>query len=311
MPKVKFETIPIIIKKVDKNFKSISVPPKFEPLDKIYEGEVLGRVEEVNSPIQPEKAATIPSIEDNGVYINKDAQFQFITGPAGSGKTFTINKRNVEDSSYIELAATTGIAAINLNTKTINSLLKYYDTDSLRDSYIDQRLHWILRNIREEKQALGIEEISMMDANQLDLVYDAINEINEDKNPRKLGFHIIGDLLQLPPVKANMVTEANCWPIFQQNTIRLNKVWRQGNEKFIEAINLVRSGDGRNAVPLLKECGVQFINQVIDKFDGTTLIGKNDLVDEYNSKRLMEIQAETINSIPSRKGEQLGEWKTQ
>jgi len=312
MAKIKFQTVPIIIKKVDSNFRPIETPPKFKPLDEMYTGEALGREEIANLPIQPEKAATIPIVEEDSDDLNiLDRQFIFVTGAAGTGKTYTINKYNLKHPDYIELCATTGIAAINLNTKTVNSTLKYYDTDSLRDSYMDQRLHWILRNIREEKRVLGIEEISMMDANQLDLIYDAINEINEDKNPRKLGLHIIGDLLQLPPVKANMVTEANCWSVFQENTIRLEKIWRQGNEKFIQAINLVRSGDGRNAVPLLKECGVQFIPSVIDKFDGTTLIGKNDLVDDYNSKRLMEIQGETITSIPSRKGEQLGEWKTQ
>lgn len=246
---------------------------------------------------------------DNLNILNKP--YLFITGPAGSGKTYTINKYNAKDPDYIELVATTGIAAINLNSKTVNSRLKYYDTDSLLDNYIDQKLHYYLREIREEKKVLGIEEISMMDARQLDIIFDAINEINEDRNPKKLGLHIIGDLLQLPPVKANMVTEAKCWPYFQENTIRLNKIWRQGNEKFIEAINLVRSGDGRNAVSLLKECGVTFIPNLIDKFDGTTLIPKNDLVDQYNDKRLMEVNSEMITSIPRRKGEQLGEWKTQ
>lgn len=278
-----------------------------EPVEFI--GEALGNPEETLSPIQPEIVAQIPE-EDDALNI-LDKPFVFVTGPAGSGKTYTINKYNVKNPDYIELVATTGIAAINLNSKTVNSLLRYFDTDSLLDNYIDQKLHWKLREIREEKKVLGIEEVSMMDARQLDIIFDAINEINEDKNPKKLGLHIIGDLLQLPPVKANMVTEAKCWPYFQENTIRLNKIWRQGNEKFIEAINLVRGGDGRNAVPLLKECGVTFINNLIDKFDGTTLIPKNDLVDQYNDKRLMEVDSEIITSIPRRKGEQLGEWKTQ
>lgn len=294
MPKFKFETIPIIIKKVDKNFKSLN-PSTVE----------------INEALTKSQHSNIENLTiESTPQIDLNRQFLFLTGCAGSGKTYLLTQKNQEDASYTELCATTGIAAINLETKTVHSTLKYYDTDSLRDSYIDQRLHWVLRNIREEKRTIGIDEGSMLAAEQLDLIFDAINDINEDKNPKKLGLHISGDLLQLPPVKADMIINAKCWSIFEQNTIRLNKIWRQGDTKFIEAINLVRKGDGRNAVPLLKECGVQFIPKVIDKFDGTTLIGENKLVDDYNAKRLMEINAETINSIPSRKGEQLGEWKT-
>jgi len=107
---------------------------------------------------------------------------------------------------------------------------------------MDGFLQLNLRKIRERKRVLGIEEISMMDKDQLDLIFDAISEINNDKNPRKLGLHIIGDLCQLPPVKAEYVFKANCWPFFEQNTIHLEKIWRQDNPQFIEAINLVRSG---------------------------------------------------------------------
>lgn len=266
------------------------------------------------------KAAQHPNISNLTIESTprnvEEKQFQFITGPAGSGKTFTINKRNLEDSSYIELGATTGIAAINLDTKTINSILKYFDTKSLEEKLIDGHLQYKLREIREEKRFLGIEEASMLSAKQLDILYDAICEINEDNNPKKLGLHLIGDLLQLPVVSTkqkpeDIIIKANCWHEFDKNTIKLTKIWRQDNPKFIQAINLVRAGDGYNAVPLLKECGVKFIPKLIDNFAGTSIIPKNDLVDFYNAKRLTEINSPMITSIPRRRGEQLGEWKSQ
>lgn len=295
--------IPLIIKKEAKI--------TFNPIKPFSLAPSLVEVEEtLNKAKHSNVENLVIESTDNSPRIDEDAPFLFITGGAGTGKTFLMNKHNQENPEYVELVATTGIAAINLGSKTINSRLKYYDTDSLLDNYIDQKLHYVLREIREEKKAIGIDESSMLAAKQLDILFDAINEINEDRNPRKLGLHLVGDLLQLPPVKANMITEAKCWPFFQQNTIRLNKIWRQGDDRFIRAINLVRQGDGKNAVPLLKECGVQFIPSLIDKFDGTTLIGKNDLVDQYNEKRLMEVPSEIITSIPKRLGEQLSEWKT-
>src|SRR6266852_2735911 len=123
---VKIQSSPIFIptfKKVDAKGKSLEEKIKEEtPID-IWEPDLSdleeGKKVELNDGIDE----TIP--------------FQFITGPAGSGKTFTINLRNINNPSYIELGATTGIAAINLSTKTINSILKYFDTKSLEEKYID------------------------------------------------------------------------------------------------------------------------------------------------------------------------------
>lgn len=296
------------VQKVPLLFKKVEIPTNPTVTEDINDEEI-----EIAN-VFAEAEARIAEKDSAKQFLNR--QFAFVTGSAGSGKTFLINDQNLRDKSYIELGATTGIAAINLDTKTINSILKYFDTDSLLESYIDQKLHWRLREIREEKRNIGIEEVSMMDARALDILFDAIHEINEDKNPKKLGLHLIGDLLQLPVIStkqkpAEIVTKAKCWPYFQQNTLRLTKIWRQDNPDFVNAINLVRSGDGKRAVELLKACGVNFIPKIIDKFDGTTLITKNDQVDDYNSKRLAEISSPIINSIPVRRGEQLSEWKNQ
>src|SRR5262245_46082280 len=53
-------------------------------------------------------------------------------GAAGSGKTF-LTKAWADDERGLVLAATTGIAAINLGGETINSILGYFDTASLQE----------------------------------------------------------------------------------------------------------------------------------------------------------------------------------
>ena len=40
-----------------------------------------------------------------------------------------IKQRSMDNPQYATLCATTGIAAINLNATTINSLLRYFDTE--------------------------------------------------------------------------------------------------------------------------------------------------------------------------------------
>src|SRR5438445_787327 len=58
----------------------------------------------------------------------------FLTGSAGVGKTYTAREIINENPTFAIMAATTGIAGVNLDTTTINALLKYFDTNSLRES---------------------------------------------------------------------------------------------------------------------------------------------------------------------------------
>lgn len=60
----------------------------------------------------------------------------FTTGAAGTGKTYYWRQRINDDPSEGELCATTGIAGVNLGTVTINSRLRYYDTESMINAYV-------------------------------------------------------------------------------------------------------------------------------------------------------------------------------
>src|SRR5271156_2414820 len=48
---------------------------------------------------------------------------EFLTGPAGSGKTTELRRRLEADPLYAVMSASSGIAAVNLNATTIHSLL--------------------------------------------------------------------------------------------------------------------------------------------------------------------------------------------
>jgi ATP-dependent DNA helicase PIF1 len=238
-----------------------------------------------------------------------ETRCEFLTGPAGSGKTFEIKRRIREDEKYGLLCSTTGISAVNLDTITLNSTLAYFDTDSLRSNYVSGRLHSKLREIvAAGHRHLVIDEVSMMDARQLDLIFDAVEEINEFKE-EKLGLVVTGDFCQLPPVNAPFAFEANCWPQFAKNTTQLTKIWRQSAPGFLEGLALVRMGDGTRGVEVLQSAGVEFKTTIDTKFDGTTIMAKNDEAARYNKLRLASLQGEQIISAPRRWGRQKSEWK--
>lgn len=211
---------------------------------------------------------------------------KYVTGVAGSGKTYNVKAAIAADSHYGLLAATTGIAAINLGAITINSLLKYYDTGSLPEAFFNG---WVQQRIvklaKDGYRWLIIDEVSMMPAEQLDIIYQSVkqsNEILKEMGLAPIGIYLTGDFCQLPPVKAKWAFEAECWPFFEAATERLTKVWRQNDVKFLEAINHIRAGRGMVGATILSQMGVEFTKSCDTKFNGTTIIAKNDAVDNFN-----------------------------
>lgn len=243
--------------------------------------------------------------------------YVFITGKAGTGKSTLLRLEDEKRPDYIEKGSTTGIAAINCGGRTINSLLKYFNTESLEKSYASGKLHFHLRNIRLHKKVLGIDEASMLDAKQLDILITALDDIAQDDMDddsrqgkiHNLGLHLWGDWCQLPPVNAEFAFKSRYWKeYFEPNIIKLETIWRQDNETFVEAINAMRAGDGKKAVKLLKKVGVTFTPNLDNHFNGTTLIPNNRDVDTYNNKRLSEVDSPLIRFAPIRRGSQAKEW---
>src|SRR5258708_4571216 len=247
-----------------------------------------------------------------------DVYCELLTGAAGCGKTFEIRRRIAEDANYALLTATTGIAAINLGTITLNSALGYFNTESLEESMIKGYLEKKLRDIIESGyKNIVIDEVSMMDRRQLDMIYEGIRRVNErsewhDKG--KLGLILVADFCQLPPIPPKgekdipWAFKADCWDKFDANTTRLTKYWRQTDEKFLSAINLIRSGNGRDGARILKDINITFSMESDKGFDGTTIIAKNDAVDGFNFIAHSRVNGQLIKVKNSRWGKLRKEW---
>lgn len=242
---------------------------------------------------------------------------KFVTGQAGTGKTYNAKAEIAADPKFGMLTATTGIAAVNLGAVTLNSLLKYFDTASLSEAFFNGWLQkTILKLALNDYRYLVIDEISMLDGLQLDILYQAIKQVNEmlsaiGKPP--LGIYLTGDFCQLPPVKAKWAFEAECWPFFEAATERLTKVWRQEDAKFLEAVNHIRAGRGMVGATILSQMGVEFAQSSDINFQGTTIMAKNDSVDQFNWLCLSRLNGIMIKVRSNRwmtQGRQMpSEWK--
>lgn len=236
----------------------------------------------------------------------------FITGVAGTGKTHSLRGKIAADPSYAALASTTGISAVNLGTITLNGLLKYFDTESLEDSYISGKLTLIIHGLatgRDRVRNLAIDEVSMLDGDQLDIIYRAVGEVNERADMAEpFGLILTGDFCQLPPIKAKWAFEAECWPEFAAATTKLEKVWRQSDPAFLAGLNAIRRGDGPGGAALLRETRVTFASAADNAFEGTTILGKNAEVDRYNWLRYSKLPGKEVKLANSRWGREKGEW---
>jgi len=232
----------------------------------------------------------------------------YLCGRAGTGKTTLIRERVEADPSYGIVGASTGISAVNIGATTVNSLLRYFNTASLRDAFLQGHLTRTLHTLAKKHRRLIIEEASMLSGTQLDILYRAISEANRYKETMPMGLMCVGDLGQLPPVNEPWIFDAQCWEHFAGNTERLEKIWRQDDAAFISALNHARAGDGTAAVRILDSLDVVWHSQRDLDFDGTTIVPKNDMVSRHNAMILDRMPGTAI-SVPSHRwGQQRSEW---
>ena len=241
--------------------------------------------------------------------------FKLISGRAGTGKTYLAKQLCENDPSFGILASSTGISAVNLGTTTINSLLRFFNTESLQDKFIEGKLQASLRQIAKNYNYILLDEVSMTPGEQLDIIVSAIEQVNNYETVEKpLGLIVLGDAAQLPPVStpsspAKWFFEAECWKEkFQSNIEFLTKIWRQDNLAFIEALEFARLGQGLELLEHLRNLKVEFNNELDTNFEGTTIFAKNQQVDNYNQVRLARLQGKLIQSTKKVEGKLLGEW---
>ena len=116
-----------------------------------------------------------------------------------------------------------------------------------------------LKVLRKKYAHLVIDEMSMLHPSIFSQLFQACLAAD-------LGLVLVGDFLQLPAVpdddqkkfwqKAGWLFESDHWKKFQ--VLKLTTQFRQSGQ-FLDAMQCLRTGNGKDAYPLLKECGAHFL----------------------------------------------------
>ncbi|HLD22131.1 MAG TPA: PIF1 family DEAD/DEAH box helicase, partial [Patescibacteria group bacterium] len=235
--------------------------------------------------------------QDRALEYLQEGRNVFLTGPAGSGKTYVLTKFIdwlKKQGKTVAITASTGIAATHLGGTTIHSwtgigikdFLTPFDLDELT-----QKEH-LYRRFRTT-DVLIIDEISMLHSFRLDMVDTVLRTVCENEQPFG-GIQVVlaGDFFQLPPINrystdTNYAFEAQVWERTNMVVCYLETVYRQSNDPLLQILQEVRQGKVSEKSMELLQKRTQI--ELPDHITPTRLYTHNIDVDAVNKKELAKI----------------------
>ncbi len=232
--------------------------------------------------------------------VMNQGQSVFLTGPAGSGKTYILNRfvgGQKRRGRQVAVTASTGIAATHIGGTTIHS----WSGLGLRDSLSEYDRTWLDSNERLSKRynatdVLIIDEVSMLHGGRLDMINQACKILRRSDKPFG-GLQVIltGDLFQLPPVNRgggpdDFVHTSAAWQELSPQICYLSEQHRQEDDALLGVLQAMRDGnlDELHRERLLSRVGVKPDDDAVL----TRLYSHNIDVEAINDRHLKALDDE-------------------
>lgn len=236
-------------------------------------------------------------MQETALNILKTGNNVFITGSAGTGKTYLLNKFTfyLKSRKVIPtIVAPTGIAASHLRGQTIHSYFSLGIRSEIDDDYIDSLLEKkYLRTRFSHLKVLIIDEISMVSPE----IFSSIDKILQAFKQNSLPFGgvqtiLSGDFFQLPPIsrvptEKRFAWQSPSWKALELKTCYLQEKFRQDDNVLISILDEIRSGSVSN--DSYDALNARFEKELDTDFTPTKLYTHNMDVDRINLQELNKI----------------------
>lgn len=240
----------------------------------------------------------------------KSGKNVFLTGSAGTGKTYTLRAYIEwlhEHGVPVAITASTGIAATHMNGITIHSWSGIGIKDALTSTDLRslRSKQYIMKNV-EKTHVLIIDEISMLHRRQLDMINQALKYLRNSPEPFG-GMQVVfaGDFFQLPPVSKDQEPSrekfafmSKAWVDAAPVVCYLTEQYRQTKNELNQILNQIRMMEvDEHAVQLLQETA--YNEHTIEP---TRLYSHNADVDTINDQELGNIDSHEEVYFADKKG---------
>lgn len=231
-------------------------------------------------------------------YIKEKANI-FITGHAGTGKSYILNKLK-EKYPDIVITSTTGIAAVNVKGQTLHSWAGIGICNHSIDYVVKKILSKdSLKNQIQKCKILAIDEISMLNITTFEYVDKVLRIIRACDEPfGGIQVLFIGDFFQLPPVEEDSQKEQKycfespVWKELNLKNIVLDKNYRQCEQNLITALSNMRTNNlTENDIKLLKT------REIVDDCNLENMLhiySTNEEADNYNNRMFAKIKEKEV-----------------
>ncbi len=220
------------------------------------------------------------------------SQNVFLTGEAGTGKSFLIHKYLLRYSPHATLLASTGAAAVLIGGRTFHSFFSLGILEGGKEKTVEKAIRngKLIKRLRECREIV-IDEVSMLPGLVLETAEEIARRARESDEPwGGIKVVAVGDFAQLPPVQRN--SERKDWafthPIWRKTRFSdfcLKTAVRYADPDFYNVLNFIRLGK-------IDHKTTQLLNQRVTSErpkDVTHLYPWRNMVSEYNDSRLSEI----------------------
>ncbi len=234
--------------------------------------------------------------------ILKTGRNVFLTGSAGTGKTYLLNK-------YIEylknrkitpvVLAPTGIAASHINGMTIHSFFGLGVREKVDNGFVNFLVRQkFIQNRLSRLKVLIIDEVSMISPDLFETIDKILQKFKSSKEPFG-GVQLVlsGDFFQLPPISKGMreekfIWQTVLWDSADLKVCYLSEKFRHDDLDLINILDEIRSGGvSEKSMQVFRSC---YKREFTGDFKITRLYTHNADVDRINEEELDKIEGDLM-----------------